>query len=333
MTDQDFPSMHDVARVAGVSIGTVSNVLNKPEIVAPPTLRRVRSAIDELGWRPTGRGRRAPAGPDLVGVVLAGAEPHRAALLDGIRRRLAVGGAHPLVTFPTDEPTGLDDAVRALERAGVRSILLELTAGAEPVAAQAAERGVAVAVIGSPATSELSSVAADHAAAVALAVAHALDSGRRRIVLVHPPHDRTGAELRRTAARDAVRAAGFDPAEVLSEHDALGHDSAAGRAAVEFLGERGMSFDAIILPDDRTAAGAWRRLAEDGDANGGRRALVIAGHDSDVTEALGIPAIRTPLTAIGYQGADILLAERKDPRRARVRQVFPVELIVREPRS
>ncbi|MEB3029794.1 hypothetical protein VJI72_08390, partial [Parvimonas micra] len=78
-----------------------------------------------------------------------------------------------------------------------------------------------------------------------------------------------------------------------------------------------MSFDAIILPDDRTAAGAWRRLAEDGDANGGRRALVIAGHDSDVTEALGIPAIRTPLTAIGYQGADILLAERKDPRRAR----------------
>ncbi|MFW1123118.1 hypothetical protein ACEV8Z_24095, partial [Vibrio parahaemolyticus] len=74
-----------------------------------------------------------------------------------------------------------------------------------------------------------SSVAADHAAAVALAVAHALDSGRRRIVLVHPPHDRTGAELRRTAARDAVRAAGFDPAEVLSEHDALGHDSAAGR--------------------------------------------------------------------------------------------------------
>ena len=332
MADQDFPSMHDVARVAGVSIGTVSNVLNKPEIVAAPTLRRVRSAIDELGWRPTGRGRRAPVGPDLVGVVLVGTEPHRAALLDGIRRRLSWGGAQPLVTFPADEPTGVDDAVRTLERTGVRGILLEMTPGAESIAVHAAERGVSIVAIGTPATSDLSSVAADDESAAALAVSYALERGRRRIVLVHPPHDRAGADLRRTAARGAARAAGFDPGEVLIEHDALGHDSAAGRAAVEFLGERRMGFDAILLPDDRTAAGAWRRLEEDRRPTTSERALVIAGQDSEVTDAIGLTSIRTPMTAMGYQSADILLAERKDPRRARVRQVFPVELIARETR-
>lgn len=333
MADQDFPSMHDVARVAGVSIGTVSNVLNKPEIVAAPTLRRVRSAIDELGWRPTGRGRRAPAGPDLIGVVLAGTEPHRAALLDGIRRRLAWGGAQPLVTFPADEPTGLDDAVRALERTGIRSIVLELTAGAESIAVQSRERGMSVVVIGNALSSEISSVAADEESAAALAVSHALGHGKRRIVLVHPPHDRAGADVRRAAARGAARAAGFDPDAVLVEHDALGHDSAAGATAVDFLGERRVIFDAMILPDDRTAVGAWRRLSDDTGAIGRDRALVIAGQDSDATEAIGITSIRTPTVAMGYQGADILLAERKDPRRARVRQIFPVDLVDRQART
>lgn len=331
MADQDLPSIHDVARLAGVSIGTVSNVLNKPEIVAASTIRRVRAAIDELGWAPTGRGRRTAAGPDLVGVILADTEPDRAGLIDGIRRRLANAGAQPLVTFPADEPSGLDDAVRGLERIGVRSILAELTAGAEPILLHARDRGLSVVVIGRPLSPRLSAVAADEESACTLAVAHALSRGHRRIALIHAPHDRPRAELRRSAARAAVRAAGLEPDQVLVEHDALGSDAAAGGAVVEFLGARGVRFDAILLPDDRSALGAWHRI-QTGTTEAERSALVIAGQDSDATEALGLASIRTPLLAIGYQGADIALAERKDPRRARVQQTFPVELIVREGR-
>ena len=44
------PSMKDVAALAQVSVGTISNVLNKPEMVAPETRRRVQEAIDKLGW-------------------------------------------------------------------------------------------------------------------------------------------------------------------------------------------------------------------------------------------------------------------------------------------
>jgi DNA-binding LacI/PurR family transcriptional regulator len=43
-------SVREVARRAGVSIGTVSNVLNRPEIVAPATRQRVLDAIAELGF-------------------------------------------------------------------------------------------------------------------------------------------------------------------------------------------------------------------------------------------------------------------------------------------
>jgi LacI family transcriptional regulator len=43
-------SIRDVADRAGVSLGTVSNALNRPDRVAPPTLERVRAAIEDLGF-------------------------------------------------------------------------------------------------------------------------------------------------------------------------------------------------------------------------------------------------------------------------------------------
>jgi LacI family transcriptional regulator len=43
-------SMKDVAALAQVSVGTISNVLNKPELVTPDTRRRVLQAIEKLGW-------------------------------------------------------------------------------------------------------------------------------------------------------------------------------------------------------------------------------------------------------------------------------------------
>jgi len=52
-TDQEVVvtvSVRDVAAAAGVSVGTVSNVLNRPDIVAPATVERVQAAIDSLGF-------------------------------------------------------------------------------------------------------------------------------------------------------------------------------------------------------------------------------------------------------------------------------------------
>lgn len=57
------PSMNDVARAARVSLGTVSNVLNKPEIVAERTRLRVQAAIDELGFVRNSAARSLAAGP------------------------------------------------------------------------------------------------------------------------------------------------------------------------------------------------------------------------------------------------------------------------------
>jgi LacI family transcriptional regulator len=60
------PRMEDVAKHAGVALGTVSHVLNHPHKVRPDTLRRVRNAIDELGFVPDRRARALAAGTSSV---------------------------------------------------------------------------------------------------------------------------------------------------------------------------------------------------------------------------------------------------------------------------
>ena len=64
-------SMKDVAALAGVSLGTVSNVLNSPDIVAEPTRRKVELAIAKLGWIPNEPARQLRGGRSRsIGMVV-----------------------------------------------------------------------------------------------------------------------------------------------------------------------------------------------------------------------------------------------------------------------
>ena len=63
MVARSSVSMKDVATLAGVSVGTVSNVLNSPDLVSPATQERVRQAIEKLGWVRNESARQLRAGP------------------------------------------------------------------------------------------------------------------------------------------------------------------------------------------------------------------------------------------------------------------------------
>ena len=71
------PSVKDVARSAGVSLGTVSNVMNRPEVVSPTTRERVERAMAELGFvrNESARQLRAGTSRTLAYVMLDGSNP------------------------------------------------------------------------------------------------------------------------------------------------------------------------------------------------------------------------------------------------------------------
>src|SRR5689334_2748689 len=64
-------SIKEVARLAGVSVGTVSNVLNRPDMVAPETRERVQAAITRLGYVRNGSARQLRAGRSRTIAVVA----------------------------------------------------------------------------------------------------------------------------------------------------------------------------------------------------------------------------------------------------------------------
>lgn len=329
MTREDPPvSIHDVARRARVSIGTVSNVLNRPEIVAAPTARRVRAAIEELGWTPSGRPRRSAGRLETLGIVLRDASPARAALLDGVRERLVPTEVEALSLFTGADPRRVQRALAAVERLGVQSVLLESGPETDALAESMLGRGMSVVILGATASPRVSSVAADEEAQVRLAVGHLLATGRSRIALIGDQRDPDAGARELDIARQTVVAAGGDPDGVLVTHAVPGDDEAAGSGAVEFLLDRRVRLDGLVLSDDSAATGALAALSAAGVAVP-EQIAVVGRHDLGPAAALGITTVRTPLRGIGYQAADLLLAQRRSGRVVQVAQQFPVELVVR----
>src|SRR5690554_2622887 len=72
MTQKKAVTIAEVARAAGVSAGTVSNYLNRPNQVAPETQVRIAAAVHDLGWVPTAPVRRSNGTKSkLIGLVLS----------------------------------------------------------------------------------------------------------------------------------------------------------------------------------------------------------------------------------------------------------------------
>ncbi|WP_368497140.1 LacI family DNA-binding transcriptional regulator [Herbiconiux sp. A18JL235] len=328
MAEETPTSIADVATRARVSVGTVSNALNHPERVSTATLRRVRAAIDELGWTPSGRARKAPGRLETMGVVLVDASSSRAAVLEGIQERIRRTDVEALTAFTDGDRERLLGALNAFERLGMHSIILESGEGTDQLAESLTSRGTAVVIAGASSSSRLSAAAVDDDAACRLVVEHLLTGGRRRIVLAHDGREPVRSAGRAAAARAAASDSGFDPDAVLIEQVLPGVGAAGGRAGSEFLLDRRVQFDALVFPDDSAAIGAWQNLVEHDRAVPGEVAVVGCG-DSPESAALGITTVRLPLHAVGYHCAEMLLTQRRDPRTARLKQVLPVDLVIR----
>ena len=99
------PGMREVAEKAGVSIATVSNVLNRPQVVTEPTQRRVRQAMDELGFVRNGSARQLRAGKsEVVCVTVPGFTPFYDELIRGVEERAAEHGLVVFACATSDDP-------------------------------------------------------------------------------------------------------------------------------------------------------------------------------------------------------------------------------------
>lgn len=260
-------SLKDVAQRAGVSIKTVSNVVNNYPHVTPQMRARVQQAIDELGYRPnlTARHLRKGRTGIIAFAVPELGNPYFAELAGAV---IDAAAAHDY-TVLVDHTAGLRERELLVSqefRSHVIDGLVLSPIHLENEDLLARQETSPLVLLGEREyEAPYDQIAIDNVAAARTAVRHLLDLGRRRIAFLgsRTSRERQPAHLRLRGWREELAAAGLEPDESLVVATD-GYGRGDGAAAMAALLDRGERPDAVFAYNDLIALGAMRTLVERG---------------------------------------------------------------------
>ena len=334
------PGIKDVAARAGVSVGTVSNVLNRPDHVGAATRERVEAAITELGFvrNESARQLRAGRSRTVAYVLLDAGNPFFTDVARGVEEAAREAGLALFLCNSDQDAKREDDYLDLLLEQRVRGVLVTPVDPDGDRLAALPGRGVPVVLLDRAQHGGFDgcSVSVDDVEGGELAVAHLLELGHTRIAFVGGPLGIVQVRERLEGARRALAAAGL-PSDALVEIVTDGLTVAEGRTA----GERITGMPARIRPtaafcaNDLLALGLLQQLTQLGVAVPDDVAIV--GYDDiEFAAAAAVPltSVRQPRHQLGRTAAELLLEEdaaRNGGTPHEHRQVqFSPDLVVRE---
>ena len=328
-------SVRDVAGAAGVSVGTVSNVLNRPEKVSPETVARVLGVIDRLGFVRNDAARQLRAGRSrTIGlVVLDLRNPFFTEVARGAEERAGVDGLSVLVANSDEKQDREATHLDLFEEQRVFGVLVTPVAENLAKLRRMRDRGIpAVFVDRESRDPSFASVAVDDVEGGRIAAAHLLDVGRRRLAFVGGPISTRQVSDRLDGAQRAVAAFGADATLEFLGTSALTVDEGrrAGRRIAER--ERAARPDAIFAANDLLAIGLLHSLVMTAQVRIPDDVAVIGYDDIGFASTAVIPlsSVRQPAALIGSTAVDLLVDPSRDQARPGEHVVFRPELIVRE---
>ncbi len=333
-------TIEDVARHAGVSISTVSNVLNGREArMRPDTLSRVQHAIATLHFRPNQSARRLKTGHmPMIGLLVPSiANPFFGSLARWVEDAAIQRGYGVLLCNTQRSAEREQEYAQAFMAQGVQGVILGSSLQAQEHLVPLVQRGLAVVSFDRTAQhAELpvDYVSLDNHRAGAIAAEHLLTLGHRHIAYVSAPLRSVNRNARMTGVRAACTSAG-------ARIDVHIGDVAAGQADMEMaelgreagieLHAQGRAATGYVAMNDMLAIGLMaglrqcgRRIPED---------VSTIGIDDLFLGRYINPAlstVRQPMQEMATAAVDRVLARMKDIGEAPHELVFVPELVVRE---
>lgn len=331
-------SVRDVAVAASVSVGTVSNVLNRPEKVAADTVARVLAAIEELGFVRNDAARQLRAGRSRsIGlVVLDAGNPFFADVARGAETRAQEDGFSVLLGNSDDDPSREAGYLDLFREQRVNGVLITPASGTVDKLSRMHDAGTPVVLVDHEIPeSSFCSVSVDDVEGGYLAVRHLLEIGRRRIAFIGGPASIAQVANRLRGARRAVDEAPDVTLEVI-EMPAL--TVLKGREAGEEIVGREPTErpDALFAANDLLAVGVLQALTMFSTLRVPEDLALIGYDDIDFASATVVPlsSIRQPAQLIGRTAVDLLLRSIDDPDGDYERNVrFRPELVTRQSTS
>jgi LacI family transcriptional regulator len=336
-------SIKDVAAAAAVSVGTVSNVLNRPHLVSEQTRDRVNEVIEQLGFVRNESARQLRAGSSrAVGlVVIDAANPFFADVARGVEDTVQEAGGVVLLGNSSGDFQRERRYVELFEEQRVRGLLIAPTGVTPPDLTGFVRRGIPVVFLDRhPDGAPFSTVDVDDVAGGRMAVEHLLAQGHRRLAFVGGPSTLAQVRDRRRGAEDAVSADRRTNAATLLAISTPSLTLRSGREAAEHIvaAPDAARPTGVFAANDLVALGLLQGFA----AHGLRVPddVAIVGYD-DIEFAAGaavpLSSVRQPREDLGRRGAELLYEEIRareageapEPHHVR----FQPELVVRRSTS
>ncbi len=323
----DQVTIRDVAKLAGVSVATVSAVLNDNKYVSPELERRVRKAVQQLGYRPNLVARSLKMSQtNAIGLVFTNITSAIWPPLVRTVQKIAQAKGFDTILVATDEDPEIEkQAIQTLLAKQVDGILIGPTPGDHHTyLAEAAERIAMIAVDRPVPWAE--SVITNNEEIIFEAVTHLVRHGRQRVGMVTIPTTGANSGARLTGYRRALEACGrYDPA-LIREADFLGSDSFA--LALDLL--KDCNVDALMTTSQSTSIASLRA------ANAlGRRIpddlALFCYDDAPWMEAILPPlsTVRQPIEAMAKLATERLFARMRGDDRDPTHHILPSSLVIR----
>lgn len=333
-------TIQDVAARAGVSVSTVSNVLNGREArMRPETLARVQAAIADLAFRPNQSARMLKTGHmPMIGLMVPTiANPYFGVLARWIEARALERGYGLLLCNTYRTAQRERDYAEAFMAQGVRGVILGSALAASEHLVPLIGQGLAAVCLDHASAEDgllRDFVSMDNRLAGSLAVEHLLALGHRRIAFISAPARSVNRQARQDGAQAACDRVGATLHLQLGNADGDYSESEMAelgrRAALELVVARA-DITAFVGVNDMVAIGLVAGLRQCGQQVPRHKSVVgIDGLFLGQYVGPSLTSVGQPMQAMATAAVDHVLARMKQPELPPQTSVFPPELIVRE---
>jgi LacI family transcriptional regulator len=322
------PTISAVARAAGVSVASVSRVLNGQPATAE-MVERVRKAAEELSYVPDARARSLKVGRtfQLTLAVADVGNPVYVTMMRAVEMVVSAAGYRLVVTSTGQDVVDEVALVRGMARGYADGLVISPLRVDDDLIKSIQECEVPVVVAGNvPANAGVDTVRANSPKGMALAVEHLLAAGRDRIAFVNGPVDTVPGTARAKGFAEAVKRYKLKAAGGIEAAD---FTFAAGRAAGKELFKKSRP-NAVVCANDLIAVGVMHELAAYG-LKVPDDVAVVGMDDSELAEQSFPPLTSVNLGSAerGRRAAELLLARIEDDSHAPRRIVVQPTLSVR----
>lgn len=307
------PSMMDVARHAGVSIATVSNVVNRPQLVSEATAERVRASIDELGFVRNDAARALATGKNQsLGMVLADLDNSLFVdMAHGAQQSSDSAGMRLILGNSACDISRQEDYLDLFDEARVAGVLLAPMEDSRVGIERMRAHGRSIVLLNFVQEgSDCCTVLVDNEMVGYLAARHLIEQGRRRIAFISAKEYYQPVHARHAGVRRAVDES---PDTTLEEIHTEGLVFADGRNVARELARRPLSLvpDGVVAVTDELANGLVTGLTAWSDLRVPHEVAVVGCEDNRSARSGPVPLTTVQLAgvAMGEAAAALLLEE------------------------